>query len=104
MNDRKQKGDTMMLRSLAEGIILQSVEDLWNNEHHKESIGFFQGEDFRICAEIAGMSLLEQVKLLTMLYGVIGSPKAGLPAGGHMPEAADRRQSGTVRDLTVSFH
>ena len=48
-------------------------------------LGLRLGEDFRICAEIAGMSLLEQVKLLTMLHGVIGSPKAGLPPGVHVP-------------------
>ncbi|MBA4373949.1 MAG: hypothetical protein C0402_13955 [Thermodesulfovibrio sp.] len=60
----------MSVTSLAEGIILQSIEDLWSSEHGRESLDFFSGGEFRSCAEMAGMSLLEQVRLLKMVKEV----------------------------------
>jgi len=55
---RKQAG------KIAEAIILQAIEDLWNAVHRKESIEFFTGEGFAICARIAGMGLKEKLKLI----------------------------------------
>jgi hypothetical protein len=69
----------MGLKSLAEGIILQSIEDLWNSEHNGESLDFFSGGEFRACAEMAGMSLLEQVKILRMVKEVIDYQKSSTP-------------------------
>lgn len=54
-------------KSLAEAIILQSMEDFWSNAYRQESIEFFKGEGFKICAEIAGMGHEEQSKVLEML-------------------------------------
>lgn len=66
----------MSVTSLAEGIILQSIEDLWSSEHSSESADFFSGSEFRACAEMAGMSLVEQVKLLKMVKEVIDYQKS----------------------------
>lgn len=70
----------MGVKSLAEGIILQSIEDLWSNEHSRESRDFFSTGEFRACAEMAGMSLLEQVRLLRMVKEVIDYQKSSPPA------------------------
>lgn len=67
----------MSVRSLAEAIILQSIEDLWNTESINDSIDFFKGGEFRSCAEIAGMSMLEQVTLLKMVKEVIDYRRGG---------------------------
>ncbi len=55
------------VKSLAEAIILQSMEDFWGNAYKEESIEFFKGEGFRVCAEIAGMGHEDQSKVLEML-------------------------------------
>ncbi len=55
------------VKSLAEAIILQSMEDFWGNAYKEESIEFFKGEGFKVCAEIAGMGFDEQHKVLEML-------------------------------------
>ena len=57
------------VKSLAEAIILQSMEDFWSNAYRNESIEFFKGEGFKVCAEIAGMGHEEQSKVLEMLTG-----------------------------------
>lgn len=64
------------LRGLAEGIIMQSLEDLWTDKERDESVEFFQGEGFTICAEAAGMDLYDQVRLFNLANSIIsGSPK-----------------------------
>lgn len=57
----------MGLRELAEGIILQSIEDLSDRNLREGCIAFFKGNDFTICAELAAMDVADQVKLLTMV-------------------------------------
>ncbi len=57
----------MNIKHLAEAIILQSIEDLWNESHREECIKFFSGEDFRTCARIAGMDISDQIKILGLL-------------------------------------
>ncbi len=44
------------MKGLAEAIILQSLEDLWDPDHREESLEFFRGEGFRTCTEAAGIS------------------------------------------------
>ncbi len=56
-------------KSLAEAVILQSMEDLWNPSHRDESKVFFKGDGFKICAEIAGMNSIKQNKFLHLLGG-----------------------------------
>lgn len=61
----------MNTRGLAESIILQSFEDLWAKNYCKESENFFTGDIFCLCAEIAGMSTLEQKKMRTIVKRVL---------------------------------
>ena len=64
----------MGMQGLAEGIIMQSIEDLWNENLRDECVAFFKGKEFRICAEIAGMGLDDQVKVLTLVKGILDDP------------------------------
>jgi hypothetical protein len=57
----------MNVKHLAEAVILQSIEDLWNEDRREECIRFFSGEDFRTCAGIAGMDISDQIKILSLL-------------------------------------
>jgi len=59
----------MGYESLAEAVILQSMEDLWNSSHKDESRDFFEGDGFKICAEIAGMNSIKQFKFIHLLGG-----------------------------------
>lgn len=64
---RGKKAGTKHIRSLAEAIIFQALEDLWAPGEREASLAFFSGEDFRVCAEIAGMNIPEQFKMLRMV-------------------------------------
>jgi len=55
------------IKNLAEAIILQSVEDLWDAKQKSECLTFFYGESFGICAEMAGMNTDEQALMLQMV-------------------------------------
>lgn len=59
----------MWEKNLAEAIILQSMADLYIPEHRKESVDFFQGEGFRICAEVAGLNMNKQLNILHYVRG-----------------------------------
>ncbi len=61
----------MGVKELAEGIMLQSIEDLWSDEEREDCISFFKGEEFSLCAGMAGMNLYDQVRLLNMVNGII---------------------------------
>ena len=63
------KGEEMGKKSLAEAIILQSMEDLW--DEREDSLNFFDGEGFNICAELAGMGFFEQLRLYNMINKAI---------------------------------
>jgi hypothetical protein len=58
------------LKSLAEAVILQSIEDLWSKTHQNESVEFFTGEGFRHCADMAGMGVVDRLRLIRMLRKV----------------------------------
>jgi hypothetical protein len=53
--------------SLAEAIILQTMEDIWDARYMTESIHFFKSEEFSLCADMAGLTALGQIRLLNML-------------------------------------
>jgi hypothetical protein len=57
----------MGLKELAEGIILQSIEDLYNDSERQDCITLFGSKDFTICAEMAGMDIASQVRLLDLV-------------------------------------
>jgi hypothetical protein len=54
-------------RVLAEAVILQSIEYLWNPRCKRESLLFFEGDGFELCSEIAGISYIKQLAILRML-------------------------------------
>ena len=68
LNERE---NIMGLKGLAEGIILQSIEDLWVKNHREDCIAFFKGKGFRDCAEMAGMTTSDQIKLLNLVKNII---------------------------------
>ncbi len=59
------------VQSLMEGIILQSIEDLWIAEEEDDCINFFRGEGFGICADIACMNFHDQARLLNFANMII---------------------------------
>ena len=61
----------MGLKGLAEGIILQSIDDLWVKHHNEECIAFFKGAAFRDCAEMAGMTTSDRARLLNLVKNII---------------------------------
>jgi len=58
-------------KGLAESIILQSLEDLWSKNHRKDSENFFTGDTFCLCADIAEMKDLDQIKMRHMVKKVL---------------------------------
>jgi hypothetical protein len=58
---------SLELKNLAEAVIMQAIEDLWDKEHRRQSLDFFSGERFRDCAELAEMNIHEQLTLLKIL-------------------------------------
>ena len=54
-------------RILAEAVILQSIEDLWNPVCKRGSLMFFQSDGFILCSELAGISYVKQLVMLRML-------------------------------------
>ncbi len=72
----------MGIKGLVEGIILQSLEDLWHESYRDDSVAFFKSKDFSMCADIAGMDLDDQVKMLKMVKGVVDNEKKRTSAKG----------------------
>ena len=63
-------------RNLAEAVILQSIEDLWNPVCKRGSLMFFGGDGFELCSEIAGIRYIKQLAMLRMLANA--GPKTSL--------------------------
>ncbi|MBI4823348.1 MAG: hypothetical protein HY805_03845 [Nitrospirae bacterium] len=59
------------MNKLAQAIILQSVEDMWDKQHRAECMEFFTGEGFHICAQMAGLLPNEKSKLLNLAWKVL---------------------------------
>ena len=59
----------MAIRHLAEAVILQSAEDFWSPSFRPQSIDFFMGNGFKIYADLAGMKVVERLRLLRLLRG-----------------------------------
>lgn len=70
----------MKMKALAEAIILQSIEDLWDETHRNESLEFFSGGGFDLYAEVAGLGPREKLKLLAMFECQLAGKHAGKPA------------------------
>lgn len=68
--DKKEEGLPLRaVRKLAESIILQAIEDLWDSEKNarRSSFAFFMGKGFHICSQIAGIKISDRRKLLSMI-------------------------------------
>jgi len=61
----------MDIRGMAEMIIMQSISDLWHEEEWRGSMDFFKGEGFMICAELAGIDLHDQCRVLGMVRRIV---------------------------------
>lgn len=59
----------MGYRSLAEAVILQSLEDLSDPLHREESREFFGGEGFKIYGDIADLNFLKKIKIIHLTKG-----------------------------------
>lgn len=57
----------MGIRNLAEAVILQSIEDLWDKSNKSDCLAFFKGEGFNIFARIAGIKFSDRMKLLRLI-------------------------------------
>jgi anti-anti-sigma regulatory factor len=60
-------GTFMGVRNLAEAVMLQSIEDLWNPAHLKGSKDFFCGDAFNICSELVGLDSINKFRLIQLL-------------------------------------
>jgi hypothetical protein len=61
------------LHKLVQGIILQAIEDLYCDELRCDCMALFEGEDFEICAETAGMDVASQTVLLNLVRHIIAA-------------------------------
>ncbi len=59
----------MGMKSLAEAVILQSLEDYWTLSFRDQSMMFFKGDGFKVCANIAGLDSTKQLEILCLLGG-----------------------------------
>ena len=90
-------------RSLAEAIILQSIEDLWNPVCKRGSLMFFEGDGFELCSEVAGISHIKQLAMLRMLAHA--GPKTSLrnmrksPLRIYVKDVQKEQNGSTTRSL-----
>jgi hypothetical protein len=81
----------MGVKSLAEAIILQSMEDLSDPGARAESLEFFSGEAFRICAQMAGMKPDKQIRILELVQKLSEIPHTA--SKGERARAVARKMS-----------
>lgn len=84
----------MDLKRLAESVILQSLEDLYDSNHREESIHFFTKRDFRVFAEMAGMNIDDKIRLLRLVRQVGRYTRKA--RDNRVPKQADRAKSSPV--------
>ncbi|MDP2168289.1 MAG: hypothetical protein Q8J64_08175 [Thermodesulfovibrionales bacterium] len=86
----------MGTKKLAEAIILQSMEDLWDRHHRAESMEFFFGEGFQTCARMAGMNPTEKLKVLNIAKEMAHASS--------LPQAAEAPLGGRVSAFTPRYN
>jgi hypothetical protein len=64
-------GKAMAVKELAEKVILQSIEDLWDKEQRDLCSAFFCGQGFSFWAEAAGMTMSDKRKILSLILAAI---------------------------------
>jgi len=67
------KAGKRAMQNISESIILQSIEDLWDESEHvrRSSFAFFLGEGFHICSELAGITVADRRKLLSLIVEAV---------------------------------
>ena len=57
------------MQNLSESIVLQSIEDLWeeSGDERRGSFAFFLGKGFHICSDLAGMTIVDRRTLLLLI-------------------------------------
>ncbi|MDQ7787106.1 MAG: hypothetical protein RDU01_05820 [Thermodesulfovibrionales bacterium] len=68
MGSLVQKTNGERVQFLAEAVILQSLADLCDRRYCQECQRFFRGEGFMIWSDLAGLSPLDQIRLLSMIH------------------------------------
>jgi hypothetical protein len=69
----------MGYRSLAEAVILQSLEDLSDPRHREESREFFSGDGFKIYSGIAELNFFNKLPKTHISKGRKNDRTAGVP-------------------------
>lgn len=69
----------MGYKSLAEAVILQSLEDLSDPRHREEGREFFGGDGFKIYGDIAELNLLNKLKIVHLAKGRNNVRTTGVP-------------------------
>ncbi|MEW5805034.1 MAG: hypothetical protein AB1847_23355 [bacterium] len=55
------------IKNLAEAILLQTIEDIWDKNQQKTCFTFFNSRCFSLCADIAGIGIHDRKKILSMI-------------------------------------
>jgi hypothetical protein len=66
----------MAVKELAETVILQSIEDLWDKEQRDLCSTFFCGQGFSFWADAAGLRVSDRKKILSMVLESISKTKS----------------------------
>jgi hypothetical protein len=66
----------MAVKELAETVILQSIEDLWDKEQQDLCSRFFCGQGFSFWADAAGMTISDRKKILSMILDSMTETKS----------------------------
>ena len=66
----------MAVRELAETVILQSIEDLWDKDQRDLCGQFFCGRGFPFWADAAGMTIGDRRKMLSMILDLFTVSKS----------------------------
>ena len=93
----------MGMKSLAEAIIMQSITDLWKEDERESSLKFFKGEDFSVCAEMAGMDLPDQIKLMTLVNKSVKHGLVKKKIKKSLPKAVDMRSGRIMKESSRSL-
>ena len=70
----------MAVKELAETVLLQSIEDLWDKEQRKECGTFFCSQGFSFWADAAKIKISDRRKILSMILNSITRGKMKIKA------------------------
>ncbi len=84
----------MGLKNLAETLILQSMEDLWDAKRRSESIDFLTGQGFHFFADMAGMDMENKIELMRLVKRISRHTRHSNKA--LIPRPADRAHSSPI--------